>query len=137
MLFVGNYFNEEQIGKATYTHPVSGEKVSMPYLQDEMLFPSLYAILTPICLEVSAGLKMLHCTSDILGIEKSDNQIHIILQGDRDLQGEIVFEGPEHTKIETATLDGESLKMHADSKRIAFAYSHKHKQELKLNIKLS
>ncbi len=137
ILFVGNYFNEEQIGKTTYTHPESGEKISMPYLQDEMLFPSLYAILTPICMEVSAGLKILHCTSDILGIEKSDNQIHITLQGDRDLQGEIVFEGPSHTKIDSATLDGELLKLHANSKRIAFTYSHQHKQELKLNIKLS
>ncbi|MFZ4462534.1 MAG: beta-galactosidase [Bacteroidales bacterium] len=137
ILFVGNYFNEEQSGKTTYTHPESGETISMPYLQDEMLFPSLYAILTPICMEVSAGLKILHCTSDILGIEKSDNQIHITLQGDRDLQGEIVFEGPSHTKIDSATLDGELLKLHANSKRIAFTYSHKHKQELKLNIKLS
>lgn len=137
ILFVGNYFNEEQKGKVTYTHPESGEKISMPYLQDEMLFPSLYAILTPICKEIMEGLKILHCTSDILAIEKSENELHITLQGDRDLQGEIVFEGPLNSKIETAAINGETLKMYADNKRIAFVYKHIHQQELKLNIKLS
>ena len=34
LLFMGNYYNEEQTGKVTYTHPETGEKVPVPYSQE-------------------------------------------------------------------------------------------------------
>lgn len=137
ILFVGNYYNEEQIGKVTYTHPESGEAVTIPYSQDEMLWPALYGILTPVCMEISDGLKILHSTSDILGVEEINGQLEITLYGDRDLAGEIVFEGVNVKKIKSATLDDEAIKMVRDDKRMAFNYSHKHKEETILKIKIN
>ena len=52
MLFVGNYYNEEQKGRLTYTHPGTGEIINMPYSKDRMLWPALYSILSPVCLRV-------------------------------------------------------------------------------------
>ncbi len=72
LLFVGNYYNEELRGKVTYTHPETGEAVAFPYLNDELLWPALYGILTPVCLDVAEGLKILHSTSDILGVAEKD-----------------------------------------------------------------
>jgi beta-galactosidase len=137
VLFVANYYNEEQTGKITYTHPENGESISIPYFQDEMLWPALYASLTPVCLEVINGLKILHSTSDILGIAETENQLEIILYGDRDLAGEIVFEGQGVKLISSASLDGEEVRIIRDEKRIAFIYSHKHKSEMILNIRIN
>jgi hypothetical protein len=137
ILFVANYYNEEQTGKVTYTHPENGESITIPYFQDEMLWPALYATLTPVCMEVIKGLNILHSTSDILGITETENQIEITLYGDRDLAGEIVFEGPGIKKISSVTLDDESVRKIRDEKRIAFIYSHKHRSEMNLNIKLN
>jgi beta-galactosidase len=134
MLFIGNYYNEEQVGKVSYTHPGSGETITIPYLRDEMLWPALYGVLTPVCMEVSAGLKILHSTSDILGIEDANGQLELILQGDRDLQGEIVFEGEAAMKIKSATINGVELMMVYDKERVVFYYNHKHKEEVKLII---
>jgi beta-galactosidase len=135
ILFAGNYYNEEQMGKITYTHPQSGEAITIPYTQEEMLWPPLYGVLTPVCLEVSEGLKILHSTSDILGVEEINDQLGITLFGDRDLAGEIVFEGANVKRIKSATLGGETVKMVRDNKRIAFIYSHKYRDEMILNIK--
>lgn len=135
VLFVGNYYNEEQTGKVTYTHPESGEAVTIPYTQDEMLWPALYGVLTPVCLEVSDGLKILHSTSDVLGVAEMDGQLEITLYGDRDLAGEIVLEGKNAVKIKSATINGVEVKMVCDDKRIAFNYSHKHEKEVKLTVK--
>jgi beta-galactosidase len=137
VLFIANYYNEEQTGKITYTHPENGEPITIPYFQDEMLWPALYATLTPVCMEVINGLKILHSTSDILGIVETENQIEISIYGDRDLAGEIVFEGPGVKKISLITLDGESVRKIRDEKRIAFIYSHKHRSEMILTIKFS
>ena len=101
-----------------------------------MLWPALYSVLTPVCLEISDGLKILHCTSDILGVDENDGQLEIVLYGDRDLAGEIVFEGKNVEKIKSATICGETVKMFNDEKRIAFIYSHKHKKEMVLNIRI-
>jgi beta-galactosidase len=134
LLFVGNYYNEDQADKVTYTHPESGEAISIPYSQDEMLWPALYSILTPVCLNISDGLNILHCTSDILDVAGVNGHLEITLFGDRDLAGEIVFEGATIHQIKYATLNGEDMKMIRDEKRIAFNYSHQHKKELKVNI---
>jgi len=136
VLFIGNYYNEEQTGKVTYTHPESGEAITIPYSQEEMLWPALYGVLTPVCLEVCDGLKILHSTSDILGIAEMNGQLEITLFGDRDLAGELVFEGANVKRIKSATVRGEAVKIVRDDKRIAFIYRHKHKDQLILSILL-
>jgi hypothetical protein len=134
MLFIGNYYNEEHTGKITYTHPKNGEAITIPYSQDEMLWPPLYAVLTPICLDVANGIKILHSTSDILNVEELNGQIKITLIGDRDLVGEIVLEGSSLQKIKSAEMDGETVKMIHKEQRIALNYNHKHKKEILLTI---
>jgi len=136
VLFIGNYYNEEQDGKVTYTHPESGEAINVPYAQDGMTWPALYGVLTPVCLEVSDGIKILHSTSDILGVAGNNGQLEITLHGDRDLAGEIVFEGTKVDRIKSATIYGDPVKMVRDDKRITFIYSHKHQEEITLSIKI-
>jgi beta-galactosidase len=137
LLFVGNYYNEELRGKVTYTHPETGEAVDFPYLNDELLWPALYGILTPVCLDVAEGLKILHSTSDILGVADKDGYLEITLCGDRDLPGEIVFEGPNAMKISSATIDTGAVKMVQDGKRKAFIYKHESRNEFILIIKFN
>ena len=136
VLFIGNYYNEEQEGKITYTHPESGEAINIPYSQDGLLLPALYGILTPVCMEVAEGIKTLHSTSDILGVARNNGQLEITLYGDRDLAGEIIFEGPKVDRIQSATMCGGPAKMVRDGKRAAFTYNPKHKEEIILNIEI-
>ena len=136
VLFIGNYYNEEQEGKITYTHPESGEAINIPYSQDGLLLPALYGILTPVCMEVAEGIKILHSTSDILGVARNNGQLEITLYGDRDLAGEIIFEGPKVDRIQSATMCGGPAKMVRDGKRTAFTYNPKHKEEIILNIEI-
>jgi len=137
VLFIGNYYNEEHTGKIIYTHPQSGESITIPYNQEEILWPALYAVLTPICLTVSDGLQLLHSTSDILSIVVLDRQIKIIMQGDRDLAGEILFEGASCNKVISTTIDGETVNLIRHLNRIIINYNHKHKKEILLTIKIS
>jgi beta-galactosidase len=136
VLFIGNYYNEEQEGKITYTHPESGEAINIPYSQDGLLLPALYGILTPVCMEVAEGIKILHSTLDILGVARNNGQLEITLYGDRDLAGEIIFEGPKVDRIQSATMCGGPAKMVRDGKRAAFTYNPKHKEEIILNIEI-
>ena len=110
--------------------------MSIPYFSNEIIWPELYGILTPVCLEVKNGLKVLHSTSDILGFAGSEDHLEIVLYGDRDLTGEIVFEGPGVMKIISATIDSGAVEMIHDDKRTAFLYRHEYGKELTLNIKL-
>jgi len=137
ILFIANYYNEEHTGKVTYTHPESGESVAIPYTKSEIMWPALYGVLTPVCMKVSDGLKILHSTSDILCIALNGSQLEITLYGDRELAGEIVFEGQGVKKINSVTMDGEAVNIIRDEKRIALVYSHKHRREMIFNIKLS
>ncbi len=136
-LFVGNYYNEDQTGKVTYTHPESGEAITIPYRDDQMLWPALYGMLTPLCLTIAAGLKILHCTSDILHVAEINGTIEITLYGDRDLAGEIVFEGPKAQDIKSASLKGEMIIGNRNESRIVFRYHHKHKEEIVLGITIN
>ncbi|MCX6267547.1 MAG: beta-galactosidase, partial [Bacteroidetes bacterium] len=136
VLFIGNYYNEEQTGKVSYTHPETGEAVTIPYTQEKMLWPALHGVLTPVCLAVADGIKILHTTSDILGVAKMNDTLEITLFGDRDLAGEIVFEGANYDRIKSATMDGEAVDMVRSNKRITFIYCHKHKKEIILNIRI-
>lgn len=136
ILFIGNYYNEEHSGRVSYTHPETGETIAIPYFQDKMLWPALYAVLTPVCMKIMDGLKILHSTSDILGIRIFHGEVEIKLYGDRDLAGEIVFEGENFQSIKSATLNGEVVRMVFMANRILFTFSHEHKQEMILNIKM-
>jgi len=134
VLFVGNYYNEEQKGKVIYTHPETGEPVTIPCSAEEIAWPPLYAVVTPVCLEIREGLKILHSTSDILGISQNTGMVEITLYGDRDLAGEIVFEGIGEKSIKSAEIAGKPVKMIRDEKRTAFIYNHEHKKEFILLI---
>jgi beta-galactosidase len=136
ILFIGNYYNEEQLGKITYTHPRSGEAINIPYSADEIVWPALYSVLTPVCLKISKGLSILHSTSDILDITESDEGLQIILYGDRDLAGEIVFEGENAGKIESTKLDGKPIVLVRKDGRFVINYNHNHKKEQILLLKL-
>jgi len=134
ILFVGNYYNEEQTGIMSYTHPKTGEALTIPCTGEKILWPALYSVLTPVCMEVAEGLEIVHSTSDILGFVEKDGNLEITLFGDRDLAGEIVFEGVNFEKIKAVTIDGEEVKMIRDGKRIAINYIHKHKEEIILCV---
>ncbi len=136
ILFVANYYNEEHSGKVTYTHPENGEAITIPYSKEEILWPALYGVLTPVCMDVSDGLIILHSTSDILGVTEINGQLEITFYGDRDLAGEMVFEGANIHKIDSAVLDGNSIGLKRKDQRIEINYNHKHKTEQILKIKL-
>jgi len=134
VLFAGNYYNEDHTGSLTYTHPETGEAIPIPYTQKETLWPALYAVLSPICLEIADGLKILHCTSDILGVIAKEGQLEITVFGDRDMMGEIVFEGNMLKDLSLATIDGNTVQLNSDGKRVTIIYSHKHKEEMLLRL---
>jgi len=135
MLFIGNYYNEEQNGKVLYTHPVSGEQFSIPLAGDEILWPPLYGVLSPISMEVLPGLKVLHTTSDILQIKAGENQAKFSLMGERDLFGEMVFEGPKLTEIVSAKLNSKPVNFLRLNDRVVVNYQHDHKKEITLTLK--
>jgi beta-galactosidase len=136
MLFVGNYYNEEQFGKVTYTHPETNEIVTIPYVKEGMHWPPLYASLTPICFMISDGLKILHTTSDIVNIEKSADQIILHLFGDRDLPGEMVLEGMKISSVKSISINGEVAKTERHSNRLVISYNHLHRKNVQLKIKI-
>jgi beta-galactosidase len=136
VLFIANYYNEEHEGRVCYTHPETGEIIPLPYGQTQTMWPALYGVLTPVCMSVSDGIRILHSTSDILGISERGDHLDISLHGDRDLAGETVFEGPEVGRIHSATISGQPVRMVRDDTRVAFLYSHAHKQTLVLKVEL-
>lgn len=136
MLFVANYYNEEHEGKITYTHPATGEAVSIPYLKDVFLWPPLYGLLTPVCIGITDDISILHCTSDILGIDITENLVQITLYGDRDLQGELVLEGPGTDRIHATGIRNEMININRDGHRIILNYNHQHRNEMILNLKI-
>ncbi|MBE0662727.1 MAG: beta-galactosidase [Bacteroidales bacterium] len=134
MLFVGNYYNEEQTGTVTYTHPGSHETITIPFSGKATLWPALYAVLTPICMQMGEGLTILHSTSGILAIETKESITEITVFGDRDLAGEIVFEGENLAQINSITIDDEPVKMLSSGKRIVVNYPHKHREEFVIRL---
>jgi beta-galactosidase len=134
ILFIGNYYNEEHTVKVTYAHPETGKTVTIPCTRDEMVFPALYGVLTPICLPAMDRLKILHSTSDLLEVLVADGLLAITLIGDRDMPGEIVFEGEDALRIASATIDGRQQEMFRVDGRLAVAYKHRHKEEIVLHV---
>ncbi len=137
LLFVANYYNEERHGTVSYTHPVTGEAVSLPLSGKEMAWPPLYSVLTPLCLEIADGLKILHSTSDILGYRMDQGVLQLIVSGDRDLAGEIVFEGVRAGYVTSAAIEGDAVDVLRKGEHTVLAYSHKHKSETVLEIRVS
>lgn len=135
-LFIGNYYNEEQTGKVTYTHPKTGEQITIPYEKDNMLFPALYGIFSPVNSEVAAGIRILHCTSDILGIDTIERIINITLYGDRDLYGEMVFEGERVSTVRSIKLGNREMPVIRHGGRIVVCYEHTHRQEFMLTLEI-
>ncbi len=136
VLFAGNYFHEEQTASLTYTHPGTGETISFPYLADKCDFPPLYAFISPVNIELTERIHLLHCSSDLLSIETKDNEVIIQLTGDLDMPGELVLEGIHKDRKTEVTLDGEELKGTNHNNRLIFNYNHLHKKEMLLGIKI-
>ncbi len=134
LLLAANYYNEEQSGRVTYSHPVTGEPVSMPYGGGEIQWPPLRAVLTPLCLQLTQGVTMLHSTSDLLGIRKEGNEIIMTLSGDRDQPGETVLEGPEAGRACRAIAGGIPAGINVNGGCIVITYSHLHGREMELRI---
>jgi hypothetical protein len=137
LLFIGNYYNEEQDGKISYTHPETGVEVSFPGYIEEVIWPPLYGVLTPVCMHICDGLKILHCTSDILRIYVTKEMVSLTLHGDRDLPGELVFEGRLAGTLGEATIAGSPVRLVRDAERMAFIYNHLHKKEFTIDIKIA
>lgn len=134
LLFAGNFYNEEQAGKVSYTHPETSETITIPYAKDKLLWPPLYAILSPVCMEITSGIKILHSTSDILGTHIKNNHLEITVYGDRDLAGEMVFEGAIVRKINMVTISEGNIEMEWVNNRLVVNYHHNHKQEIKITL---
>jgi beta-galactosidase len=134
LLFIGNYYNEEQSAKITYTHPGTNESISIPYSQEEFRWPPVYGVLTPICLDIAEGIKILHTTSDILDIIKSKDQIEITLFGDRDLNGELILEGTNISGVKSVTVNNKMIKILQLDKRLILNYKHLHNQESTMKL---
>ncbi len=136
ILFIANYYNEEHGGTVSYTHPETGEKIMIPYTAGRMLWPSLYGILTPVGLEVAGSLRILHCTSDILGLSINEGILEMTLLGDRDLYGEVVLEGKDSALIRSASVDNVPVKVVHFKNRAGIVYAHLHNLEFVLKIRI-
>lgn len=136
MLFIGNYYNEAQTGAVRYTHPGTGEIVSVPCLGGEMAWPPLYAVVSPVGLPLAEGISILHTTSDIMEIRKEAGFVELTLYGDRDLHGEMVFEGPGAARISEVTADGVPVQRGQSDGRWVCSYGHPHLREFVMGIRI-
>jgi len=135
ILFIGNFYNEDQPALITYTHPESGKTMTIPASgSEEFLWPALHGVLSPVCLEIIPGLSLLHTTSDVLNIQVSDRKIELTLYGHRDLSGELALEGPLAETIRTATTHTGPLKVQHTGTCCVIHYSHPHQNEFTLSI---
>ncbi|MBI9020905.1 MAG: beta-galactosidase [Verrucomicrobia bacterium] len=132
MVFAGNYFNEPFMGSVTYTHPATGLSVEIPYNGEDIEWPGLYAMLTPVNQELAKGVTLLHTTSDLLGCEPLDNGLLLRVVGDRDLVGELALEGA----VQAIELDGAPLALNHDGDRVWVRYEHRRDTEHQLHIVL-
>lgn len=134
LLFVANYYNEEQTGKLTYTHPATGETIALPYSGGELTWPPLYAVLSPVNLKLTHGLNLLHTTSDVLSILVAPGRIQLKLMGDRDLMGELILEGGRVNNVAFVHIDGHSHNFGLMHSRLRIQYQHPHRQMINFEI---
>jgi beta-galactosidase len=130
LLFVGNYYNEEEEVSLTYTHPIDASKVAWPYAVEKVLMPQTYAVLSPLHLEILSDLFILHSTSDLLGIDKKDSECILTVKGDRDLLGELVFEGEKAKDLGSVMINGEKFILSEKNRRYYVHYNHAHNESL-------
>jgi beta-galactosidase len=135
LLFVGNYYNENQSGKITYKHPKTNDRVQLPLIDGEIEIPPLYAFISPISIEIGKGINILHTTSDVIGISSSNNIINLYLTGSPALIGEMVLEGKKITKITSAEISEKPIMLIWHNNRIVLNYVHSG-GEIVLTIKM-
>lgn len=133
MLFVGNYYNEEQLTSISYTHPVTGELVRMPLGAKKMEMPGLHAVLSPIAFTLNDGLQLLHTTSDLLQVENTADGLQLHLHGHRDLLGELVLEG-DVAKVKSIECNDQPLELKIIGNRLVVHYTHLHTKEVVMKI---
>lgn len=134
MLFVGNYYNEEQLTSVTYTHPATGMHEKLPLSKSNMEMPGLYAMLSPIALRLGESLSLLHTTSDLLGVEETQNGWMLQLHGHRGLFGEIALEGPGIKDVTSVFCNGEQTEFRMIENKLVVNYPHSHKSEFRMEI---
>lgn len=137
LLFVGNYYNEEDVTSVTYTHPLSQKPVSWPLALDKVTLPQTYGVVTAIHQRLAEDLYILHSTSDLLGVERKDDQLVLMLKGDRDLKGEIVFEGVAVASLQKVTLGQKEVALQEKDAYYYVHYDHPHGELLSLTLSLS
>jgi hypothetical protein len=103
----------------------------------EIKWPPLMAVLTPVCMELTEGITMLHSTSDMLDFGMTGKELQITLCGDRDLPGEIILEGPGTVRVCSAEIDNLPLGIVRKGERAAITYRHEHGRESLLKIVIS
>jgi len=135
LLFVGNYYNENQKGKISYKHPKTDEMVDFPFIYGEVEIPPLYAFISPIAKEIGNNLTILHTTSDITGIQSTKNAIQISIVGDPNLLGEMVLEGKNIDKVQSAQIAEKPIMLIWHNNRIVLNYNHS-KEEISLMVNL-
>lgn len=136
MVFIGNFYNEDHQARLWYTHPATGEEITLPVSGGTLNWPGLYSIVSPVCLELAPGLRLLHCTSDIVGLTVDDHSIELRLYGHRDLQGELVLEGPACARIHSVSCRNQALEAEFPGNRNCYHYNHLHQEEFNLKITL-
>ncbi|MBV5342618.1 hypothetical protein JZU68_03050, partial [bacterium] len=115
--------------------PATGEMMKMPISTEKMEMPNLYAILSPIGLQLSENLQLLHSTSDVLNIEKSGNEWSVQLFGHRDLPGELVLEGEGIHNISSIYSNEVSTEFSLMENKLVVTYKHLHKKDFRLILK--
>jgi len=137
ILFIGNYYNEPQTGKVWYTHPATGNSLSIPFASDEPItWPPLYGVLSPVNIEIMPKLSILHATSDVLDIRINEQSIELTVFGDRDLMGEIVFEGSKVSSIQNAYINEKAVEIITKDSKCILHYSHEHQKAFTINISI-
>lgn len=134
VLFIGNYYNEDHYASVQYTHPASGEQISLPYHGGTALWPGMYSVLTPLMYPIGNEIFILHTTSDLLEVKPTDNGIQLIMCGDRDLQGEIVFEGDGLENLIEVEVQGAKADILIHEGRKMVHYTHRHHSNIKMNV---
>ncbi len=135
LLFIANYYNENQQGKIAYKHPYTNEKINIPIIEGDLDVPPLYGIISPIFKEIGNNIRLLHTTSDILGIKLTKHDITLNIMGDPYLLGELVLEGKGIKTIISVEISGKPIMIIWNNNRVVLNYNHsKEEMDLKINF---
>lgn len=134
LLFTGNYYNQRHSGTISYWHPETNETINIPYLGGSIDIPGIYSFISPLNMEITKDIALLHSTSDILDVKNNRGNISINLTGDRDMTGEIVLEIRNNIKIDSVSLDNEGIDFSKNDNRIVINYKHRHNSTSEIKI---